>query len=462
MLKRLSILKTFSVVSSIQTVIVYLYVFFMARFAAKEEYANYMAITYIVDFTVAIALFGFNLLVLREKMNYVKRYFASFLAISLAIIFLVYLVYCVAIRPMPFVYVLLGFILIVLNYLYQMLFSFLIKLQKNKLASLIAFSNLVFILLSLAGLIYFYKLTSLDVLLVRCIQVAAFVAVAAYAVLPVLLPIAPCSVRRMKQCFVKTFPVGGSTVIGTTSQYTDKFILSTLSANAIAQYSVARFDIPFIGIFLNNMSFVYMEKIKSALDCKDYPAVRNILLIFSKYGWYFNVLFFTLLFCNSKLVISTLYSPQYESAHILFRIILLNYLLRVLPYTNVIISMGLERIIMRRLLIEMALQVVVSLTLLHLFGLVGLASSLGVVLLFWSVPYNFYYIAKAAHTSFWKLLPLKSMLTFFAKCFLPCYLYSVVAEYVFHQDIYSTAACIVGLMFVINFKEVRFLYANTK
>lgn len=462
MLKKLSILKTFSVVSSVQTVIVYLYVFFMARFAVKEEYANYMAITYIVDFTVAIALFGFNLLVLREKMAYVRRYLASFLAISLIIILSVYIVYCTAIRPMPVIYTFLGLVLIVLNFMYQMLFSFLIKLQKNKLASLIAFSNLLFILVSLAALICFYQLTSFDVLLVRCLQVAAFVVIAAYAIFPVLLPIAPCSLGRMMGCFIKTFSVGGSTVIGTTSQYTDKFILSTLSANAIAQYSVARFDIPFIGIFLNNMSFVYMEKMKTALDSRDYAAVRSILLIFTKYGWYFNVLFFTILFCNSKLVICTLYSPQYESAHILFRIILLNYLLRVLPYTNVIISMGLEKIIMRRLLIEMALQVVVSLALLHFWGLVGLAASLGIVLLFWSVPYNFYYIAKAAHTSIGQLLPLKSMTVFFAKCFVPCYAYSIVAERVLRQDIYTSALCIAVIMFLINFREMRFLYANTK
>lgn len=462
MLKRLSILKTFSVVSSIQTIIVYLYVFFMARFAAKEEYANYMAITYIVDFTVAIALFGFNLLVLRERMSYVRRCIASFFAISFVIILSVYAFYCVAIRPMPFVYILLGSILIVLNYLYQMLFSFLIKLQRNKLASIIAFSNLLFILLSLAGLISFYKLTSFNVLLVRCVQVTAFILIAGYAIVPILKPIGSCSFTRMKQCFKRTFPVGGSTVIGTTSQYTDKFILSTLSSNAIAQYSVARFDIPFIGIFLNNMSFVYMEKMKAALDNKDYPVVRSILLVFSKYGWYFNVLFFTLLFCNSKLVINVLYSPQYESAHILFRIILLNYLLRILPYTNVIISMGLERIIMRRLLIEMVLQVVVSLTLLHFFGLVGLAASLGVILLFWSVPYNFYYIAKATHTSFWQLLPLKNMVVFFAKCFLPCYVYSLVAEYVVGQDIYTSALCIAVILLVINYKEIKYLYVNTK
>ena len=77
-----NILTTFSVISCIQTIVVYLYVLFLTRFASETEYAHYISITYIVDFTVAISLFGFNLLILREGEDYIKQNICSILSLS--------------------------------------------------------------------------------------------------------------------------------------------------------------------------------------------------------------------------------------------------------------------------------------------------------------------------------------------------------------------------------------------
>ena len=255
--------------------------------------------------------------------------------------------------------------------------------------------------------------------------------------------------------------LSGGTILATTSQYVDKFIVSTLKSVEIAKYSVARFDIPFIGIFLNNISYVYMERIRESFINADKAAVKNYIRTLVLYGWYFNVITFTLLFFNSELVINVFFSSSYLDANPLFRIVLLSYLVKIVPYTNIIVALGLERIIIKRIIIELFLQIISSFTLLYFFGIIGLALSLVIVLICWSVPYNFYYYSKAIKCSVIELLPLNKMLKFGVKCVIPCWCMEIFFKTYINNE-WILFAVLTSVIFVLCQKQIKFILKNTK
>lgn len=450
--------KTFSVISSIQTIAVYLYVFFMARFATEQEYANYMAITYIADFSVAVGLMGINLLLLREGVSFVKRNLCSFVTISSIIFIIIYVIYTTFIKPLNIVESTLLLGIVFMNYCYQVLFALLVKFKKNDIAFFAICINFLFIIFILSLLAYLDCLTSTNTLIVRFIQLSVFFSIVLYSLIHIITPLSGVNFSSIKRCFLISKDISGSNVLGILSQYIDKFISSTLNATELAKYSVARFEIPFVGIFLNNMSLVYVNRIKRSIDNNDYKNLKICFHLFILYGWYYNLIVFSILFCNAHFIIEILFSKAYvESSH-LFQIILCSYLFRIIPYTNLIIAMGLEKIVIKRIFIEVCLQIILSFLLLHFWGLLGLALSLILVLTFWSVPYNFYYFAKAIHCRILDLIPIKKMIIFFIKCFIPCFL---ISNCFMPNNILSFIGSIVSITIFCK-KEIIYIYINTK
>lgn len=454
-----SIFTTFSVISCIQTVVVYLYVLFLTRFASETEYASYIAVTYIVDFTVAISLFGFNLLILREDSDYVKQNICSICTISTIIGCIIWSVLAI-ITNMTIQNCGWSLGLICVQYLYQLGTCFQIKYKQNNLAFINALVNFVFTIVSLLLLLHFNKLNAETVILVRIVQLIIFSLICYSSIIQHIRPIQTLTFSRIKSNLRMAIPIGGASVLGIAIQYIDKLILSTQSATDIAQYSVARFEIPFIGIFVANLSLILIPTIKENLQNGNFQLVHNAIKRLFRYGWYFNVIVFTLLFCNAELILTVLYSEAYVASAGIFRIVLLVYLFKVVSYTNVIVALGLEKIIVPRLLAEMFLQVVVSLSFLHLWGIKGLAISLVSILILWDVPYNIYYFMKRTGGTLSDIIPLKEMSIFFAKCFLPSFAF----EYCIGSEVGMMWKLIIT-MFMISilcFKEIKYIYSNTR
>lgn len=434
----------------------------MAKFAMEQEYATYITITYIADFSVAVGLMGFNLLLLREDISFIRKNLCSFIAISSIIFVFVYVVYIVFIKPLNIVDSILLCGIVFMNYCYQVLFSLLVKFKKNDIAFWAVILNLLFIIFMLSLLSCFNCLTSVNVLIVRIVQLITFFVIAVYALKRIIIPLSGFNFLSIKKSLYISKDVSISNILGIVSQYIDKFVSSTLDTIEIAKYSVARFEIPFIGIFLNNMSLVYMEKIKKCIDDTDYENLKKYFQLFIQYGWYCNLMVFSILFCNAKFIIEILFSKRYIESSYLFQVVLIAYLFRMIPYTNLIIAMGLERIIFKRILIEVCLQIIMSLFLLHLLGLLGLALSLILVLSFWSVPYNFYYFSKAIHCRILDFFPVKTMIIFFVKCFIPCFLVCNCLNGYFIQN--STLSFVSSVIVILIFcrKEILYIYTNTK
>lgn len=462
MFKRLqdSILTTFSVTSCIQTISVYLYVLFMTHMSSAEEYASYISITYIVDFAVTIALFGFNLLILREPNSYIKENIIAILISSFALSSVIYIVWFTLNNHHTTSSYVLCFILIVMQYLYQLGTCLLIKFKRNNIAFANAIVNFIFVISTLSLLAHNDSLTCYNVLITRIAQLSIFVIICYSSILKHVLPIKTPSIRSLANNFKYAIPIGGGSILGATILFVDKLILSTQTPNDIATYSVARFEIPFIGIFITNLSLVYIPKIQAAIKNNDLQDVRHSIKSLFLYGWYLNIIVFTILFCNANFIITTLYSAEYGDASTLFQIITCTYILKVVPYTNIIIALGIERIIIPRLFVEMVIQICASLLFLHLWGITGLAISVVFVLIVWSIPYNIHFFKQTTHSAITDIIPYKEMLTFFIKCFVPCILIETYINEKF-GTLYGVIISIIYI-FIVNIKELKYLYKNTR
>lgn len=459
--KSLNFLQTFAIISSIQAIVVYLYVFFFTRFASQIEYAEYIKSTYIIDFCVTVCLFGFNLLILREPIKYVQTNGKNILFISMVLYMSILIVYFIIYNDTSVTFIVLTFFLGSANILYQFIFVLLIKFKLNRTAFKSVIINFLIVTIGLYILVYFDKLSFLTGMIVRIVQVSIFIIVGFSVIIKSIGNIYPLFISNIPRLLLSSYSIGISTFFATLSLYVDKFILTALSAQEIAQYSVARIEIPFIGIFISNLSLFYLPKIREYLEFGDN---RNVISLFKhlfKYGFTLNLIFFTLLFCNSNFIIETLYSSSYSSSSPIFQIIILSYLLRVLPFTNLIVALNLERIIFKRIIIELVLQLVFSFLLLKFFGLYGLAFSLTLILLVWSIPYNFYFFAKTLGCRIKDLIPFSFIPISLLRIFMPSFLVlCVFQKYSLPNTILLVSTIL--LVTLLNVPSIRFLFSNTK
>lgn len=459
MLKGLNntIFTTFSVISCIQTVAVYLYILFMTHNATAQEYASYISTTYIIDFAVSISLFGFNLIILRENKDYIHNNIISIITCSGVLIGVIFSVYCLLNNGFSATHYFLCFCLIVMQYIYQLGTCLQIKFNQNNLAFYNAVINFCFVLITLTILRRNDTMTCQNVLITRITQLAIFALISYSTLLKHIIPIYRPTLKSFILNIKTALPIGGGIVLGTINLFIDKFILTSQPPEDIALYSIARFEIPFIGIFTSNLSLVFMPKIQEAICHNRWDDTRTSINTLFQYGWYLNTIIFTLIFCNAGFIIETLYSAEYSEATIMFQIIACSYILKIVPYTNIIVALGIERIIVPRLFIEMVLQVLISLLFLHLWGIIGLAISVVFVLIFWSIPYNIYYICRTSHSQIGEIVPFKSMTLFFIKCFIPCLILTTVVN-----NHYSLLALTLSYIAIAAMKEIKYIYKNTR
>ncbi len=300
-----------------------------------------------------------------------------------------------------------------------------------------------------------------NVMLVRIIQIAMFVVLSGFKVYQITQPFGKLDLQAIPRLFLSACPIGVSSLFATLSLYVDKFILSFLSATDVAKYSVARIEIPFLSIFIANLSLVYMPKIKEYLTENKISDIRNVFRHLFQYGLTLNLICFTILFFNARFIIDALYSSAYSSSTIIFQIILVSYLIRFMPYTNLIIALKLERIIMKRILVELLLQIVLSFSLLHLFGLNGLACSLTLIVIVWSIPYNYYFFAKKLDCRIRDLIALAFIPSLLCRTILPCIIVIGIRHLTNLSDTY---ACVLStvLLILFNIKPIKFIISSTR
>lgn len=453
-------LTSISVASMLQSIVIFAFIFAMSHYSNVEEYAEYRKTFYVIDFSTAISLFGLGTLILRKPLK-------SLYNDILPIVIIINTIQLISVTVFMFIqhFTLIRFVemvvFIALNTAYQLCVSVIVIKNARKLYFCCTTFCLLFTIICLVLFVHFEALTYFNAYAVR-------IAVLLFYIIPFLLMVGTRirnirfpSFKHILELFKEAAPIGLGVLLGSCTQYIDKFIASMMDAYQLAVYANASASIPFVGTAISTMSVFFVPIIHKCYSEKNYVGASENMSSLFLYGWYIGVSVFTMLFCNAEFVVELLYSNRYAESVVLFRIFCAGYLLRIASFTQIIVALELENIIIKRMLVEMILQFVLSFLLLKLFGTVGLALSVILVLGLWSVPYNVVSFKRRLKCRYLDLLPIKSMLLFFLKAFIPCFIIAIIMNrFVFNRLIVFVVTAL--FYFLINFKEIIYIIRKTR
>lgn len=427
----------------------------MSYFSEVSEYAQYRKYFYIIDFTTALSLFGINTLLLRKDKDFISSNIVSSILIIDFLSLLSIVVFGIINSLSWIVFVQILFF-VILNTLYQIITGLIIRFQKYELYFRSTFSNFIVVSIILAYLIQQDKLTFANVYYVRIGSLILYILPFFITFWKYIIEIKRPNVRKVWLLFKETYPIGLGVILGSFTLYADKFIASLMNDYDLAVYANASASIPFVGVAITTMSAYYIPIIhREYIDSNLENAKKSLKELFL-FGGYIGIIVFSILFCNAKTIVTLLYSAKYSDSITLFQIFCLSYLLRIISYTHVIVALELEKIILRRMAVELFLQVIVSVLLYKCFGVYGLAASVILVLACWSVPYNVYYFSKKLRCNIKDIIPFKKLGIFFFKCFAAYYAINLLVDYLCDNALIKIVISSV-LFLIVNNKEIKYV-----
>ncbi len=449
-----------SMASVLQSVVIFAFIITMSHFSNENEYSEYRKVFYIVDFTTAISMFGLGSLILRKPIKELYNNILSILFIInaiqlISVMVFMYIQHFTVVRYIEIIFI------IALNTAYHLIISIIVLRNARKLYFACTLFCFVITGLGLFFLVYFDALTFIFAYLLRVIILLIYIVPFVFCVGKRILKISFPSFLHTLSLFREAVPIGLGIFIGTFTLYIDKFIASMMDSHQLAVYANASADVPFVGTAITTMSSLFLPIIHNCYVKKDYNGGCKYLSEVLLYGWYIGVSVFTLLFCNAEYVVELLYSKEYMESVVLFRVFCIGYLFRIVTYGSVIVALELDNIIIKRRIIEMLLQTVLSIVLLKILGVLGLAMSVIIVLCFWSVPYNVLYFKRRLNCKWKDIFPVKKMYLFFMKAFIPC-MVIVVMMSCFRVDRLYIFVTSISVYMLINFRELYYVIKKTR
>lgn len=462
MLKKIvnNVVSSFSTASIFQSLLIFSFIFTMSHYSDVEEYAYYRKVFYIIDFSTVISLFGVNNLLLRKNFDYYYENITSVISLFFAINIIATTIFAV-LNSFSFGEFVLISCFVFFNALYQVIISLLYRSGRKQLYIIEVVTSFI---VTIIGLVYFTKsgaLTFKNVFVLRCLALAIYIVPFFISVRKNLSFVKLPTLRKITVLFKEVSPIGFGMLIGSCTLYIDKFLSTLLSSEQLAIYSNASADIPFVSVAITTMSACFIPLINKSFCEKDYSGSCRYISDLFIFGWYIGTIVFTILFINAEFVVGILYGNNYLASVPIFRVFCFSYLLKIVSYSHLIIALNLERIIIKRMLIELFLQFSMSILLLKIFGTLGLALSVVLVLALWSVPYNVYFFKKTLNCNLHDIFKLKTMLLFAVKTFLPCFLlYHLLS--IFNLGLWVYFVATVALVFVIDFSECKYILIRLK
>ena len=458
--KVLAALTSISTASVLQSVVIFSYIYFMSHFADVSEYALYRKYFYVVDFTTALSLFGINTLLLRKDKDYIRGNIVNSLLIVNTLSTFILIVFSLT-RGFSWDVFLQLFIFLILNTLYQIVTGMIIRFQKKALYFSLTSINFVIVAVCMVFLTCNDLLTYHYLYIVRTLSLLLYIVPFFFNIRREIARISFIDVKSSLSLFKEASPIGFGVMLGSCTLYVDKFVASLMSDYDLAVYANASADIPFVGVAITTMSAFYIPLIHNEYKKNMYHDAATLLSDLFLFGWYLGVMVFTLLFCNAEKIVTLLYSAKYIESVSLFKIFCCSYLLRIISYTYVIVSLELEKIIIKRMIYELLLQLFLSILLFKLFGIYGLAASVILVLACWSVPYNIYYFARQLKTKIRLIIPYKKMICFLLKCFIPYAGLGYVLEALNLNTTLIFASTFI-LFCLVNYKEINYVITKLR
>ena len=217
-----------------------------------------------------------------------------------------------------------------------------------------------------------------------------------------------------------SIPLGLASVIGIISMKLDKLIVSIyFNPDVFGIYSNGAMEIPFIGLVTGSLTMVSISELSKL--CKDKNFVKAITLfkriaIISSYFLFPSMIFFMI---YAQDFILFLFGEKFRESYIPFTIYLFLLPIRIIIYGPVLIALGKPTVILIRSIVELIINVILSLILLQYLGYNGVALATVLSVLVWSVPFNLHSISMGFQERIKGLLPYTKLLKIFGASLLP-------------------------------------------
>jgi len=217
-------------------------------------------------------------------------------------------------------------------------------------------------------------------------------------------------IKRMLEVAKFSVPLGMATLFDTVSQQLDKVIVAILSGpEAYAFYVIGAVEIPLIGIITGSIRTVILGDMceeyekgnkQGAIDIFRKASIKSASILLPA------MVFFLI---TAKHFIVTMFSETYKESIAVFMIYLLLLPARIVFYGTAFIAMGQTKKVMYRGAISLAMNAVLSIVFVKLFGIIGAALTSIAVIYFFTIPYNLVAIGKGFGVKPLFIIPFKKI-----------------------------------------------------
>jgi O-antigen/teichoic acid export membrane protein len=334
--------------------------------------------------------------------------------------------------------------------------NYLIYIKKEKLAASISIGFMLFFLITAYVQIFFTK-DPLSFAILRSVVYLVFM----LTILKITSNFHFLLVTRTKLYYYLKFtiPVFLAGYIGLLSQNTDKIIISNFFS--VAEYGIyinGAFEVPFVGMITVALSTAFLaqySKLCAEGNMKDAHKIFNeiakttSLVIFP--------LFIYLIF-NTQNVIVFLFGAEFIKSADIFFIYLFLLPIRIVFYGPALIAMGKQKVFMVRSIIELLLNIILSLILVKLLGIWGVAIGTIISVYLWSVPFNIYNLKHGFKVKFFEVLNFNYLIKILLLSAIPglsiVLLHNYIKDFSIIQSLIFTALIYFTLVFII-FRSFR-------
>jgi O-antigen/teichoic acid export membrane protein len=275
----------------------------------------------------------------------------------------------------------------------QVLLSALIYEGKTKQVTLIS-STVSIIFASIIIILISYKASLLNLIIVKASAPVLYFTLYLIIIVKVYSKqkfekIIEPRLKHLKNIAYVSVPFALASIFNIISLQIDKLIVSINSTPEVfAVYANGAIEVPFISVITGSIASVIVSQMSKEMvaDKKE-----NAYYFFKKAATYSAYVLFPIMILfliNAEPFIILLYSSKYLESAIPFTIYLFFLPIRIVVFGSAFIAAGQSRLILKRSVLEMILNVILSLILFKIIGVWGVAISSILVVYLWSVPYN--------------------------------------------------------------------------
>ncbi len=218
------------------------------------------------------------------------------------------------------------------------------------------------------------------------------------------------SLRSMCAMAKYAVPLGLASMFGTLAMQLDKLIVASLcSPEDFAVYANGAMEIPLIGVVTGAIASVILVDMRAAVVRGDYEEALRLFRLAAAKSACILLPALCFLFVFAEDIITVLFSNKYLQSVWPFRIYLLLLPVRVAFYGPALMALGQTTIVLVRSVLDLCIDLVLSVLLVKYVGAVGAAIATVAMLYLWCVPFNLACIAKGYHTHFLRALPWRRM-----------------------------------------------------